>query len=494
MLKLFIITVAAATIGLVYSEIQSAAVISKPIDSTDKNLVIPNDLKDFLIDFQHATSKDLLSSLTGDKTKSKTPIPSDWQTAINFMYKYKEVVLFDLLNVYPSLPDNENKVMIHNAVMEFLEDHKTDDRIHMLLQVRLPTDFNLRPHLSMLTKCNPYLALLNWENDTDSISEEYHNAHSHSERLEPQITNSNFTDILMALNNYPESYWASLLPETSESAESTDTVLASIDERFLKYCDLIDVPKVVEFIEKLPNDSIGNNVKKTMLYSALLSVAKTEGRNGESEVFTYYFDVALSFDEFSQNLIVENDYFKNLIKSIKDKYNSCYKSVMHGGSNVFMIKNDKYGEYLYTQSVNPQRMLKYKPSDISQNLYTPIFSWRQLNRTIGFKWEIKREKNRFWLRSIEFDRYMDTTRGVFIHSTYGDVALPELAVKIVPYSKDTENIGFCRIMNVHTGLFLFAGGDDAAEDLDRRRIFCGISNLRSDEDIFNWQFEEFSSV
>lgn len=139
-------------------------------------------------------------------------------------------------------------------------------------------------------------------------------------------------------------------------------------------------------ISSVTTHSIGNKVKKTMLYSALLSAARAEGRNGESEVFTHYFDVALSFDEFSQIWLTENNYLDMLIKSVEDKYNDCYKSVMHSDNNVFMIKNEKYGEYLYTQLVIPQRVFKSNPSDISESIYTPIFSSRQLNRTIGFKW------------------------------------------------------------------------------------------------------------
>lgn len=478
--KTFFLVVAAA-IGLLYTQISSAAVISTV--NTHNDVVIPNELQDFLFNFKYATSKDLLSSLKG-LTTPQSPIANDWQLAVKFMYKYQEIVLFELINVYPSLPDSAFKVMVHNAVMSLLEDNRTDDRIVMLFEIRKTKHFNFRPYLNMFLKCNPFLALMNWVNDTDNM-----NAQSGSERLESTFKN-NFTDTLMVINQYPEPYWASLLPETSESALNTNIVLASIEERFMKFYKLIDFASVIEFIRGIPNDSIGNKVKKTMLYSALLLAAKAEGKNGESEVFTHYFDVALSFDEFSQNSIIENSYLDILIKSVKDKYNDCYKSVMYSDNNVFMVKNEKYGEYLYTQSVIPQRLFKSKPSDISENLYTPIFSWRQqINRTIGFKWEVKHEKNLFWLKSIEFDRYMDTTRCDYIHSTNGNIALPELAIKILPDSQDT---GLCRIMNVNTNQFLSVGSDDVAEDLERRTVLCG--KVESSNGTSNWRFEELSFV
>lgn len=306
------------------------------------------------------------------------------------------------------------------------------------------------------------------------------------------ISGNNFTDTLMEINKYPEPYWASLLPEPSESASSANIALTliAIEERFVKFYDLIDFAKMIEFIENIPNNSTGTNVKKIMLYIALLSAAETEGKMGESEVLTNYFDVAVSFDEFRQNLNIENVYVKILLQSISDKYNGCYKSVMHSDSE-FLIKNEKYGEHLCAQPAITQRVFTSSPSDISENVYTPIFTSRQLNRTTGFIWEIKREKKLFWLKNVDFDRYMDTSRCDLIHSTNGTVALPELAFKIFPFSGDTE---FCRVMNVNTKQFLFAGGDDAAEDDGRRTILCGQPKIGSDKRILNWKFEEFDFV
>lgn len=484
MCRLLVLIVTAATVGLVHSEPQSSILISKPTDSKNSN-VISNELRDFLIDFEHATSKDLISALTGGNTIN-TPTLSDWKLALYFMYKYKEVVLFELIDVYPSLQDNENKILIHNAVMNLLEDHKTDNRILMLFDIK-NGNFNLRPHLKMLVKCNPYLALMSWVNDTENVSDDSHNAQYGSERLVPMIISNNLTDILMVINKYDESYWASLLPETFESDSNTNLFLATIEESFLKNCDQIDFPKLVAFIENIPNDSIGNNVKKTILYNALLTAAKAEG---DSEILAHYFDVALSFDGFSQNSYIENHYFNNFIKSMKDKYTGCYKSVMHTDNNAFMIKAEKYAEYLYTQPVISQRVFKSNPSDISANIYTPIFSWRHVNKTIGFQWEIKREKNLFWLKSIEFDRYMDTTRCDHINSN-GNVALPDMAIKILPYRADS---GLCRIMNFNTKQFLFVGNDDSAEDDERRTIFCGNPKFGLDQGMFNWRFEEFNSL
>lgn len=78
-----LVCAAAVAIGSsVYSEIQSAVVISR--DSTGNNVVIPHELKDFLDDFKRATSKDILSSLTG-QTVLNAPIATDWETATTFM-------------------------------------------------------------------------------------------------------------------------------------------------------------------------------------------------------------------------------------------------------------------------------------------------------------------------------------------------------------------------------------------------------------------------
>lgn len=210
--------------------------------------------------------------------------------------------------------------------------------------------------------------------------------------------------MLMAINQYPEQYWADLLPETIESVFSTNIAAVSVAQIFSKVYQIIDFAKAIELIENIPNELTGDEMKKIVLYSALLSAAKMEGEIGESEVLRHYFDVARSFDEFSQNnLDMGNDFLTELIKSIKDNYNGCYKSVTHSDSNVFMIKNQKYGEYLHTQSYR-----RFRSRHIDENYYVAIFSLRQENRTIGFKWAIEREKSLFWLKSVEFIRYMDT--------------------------------------------------------------------------------------
>ncbi len=157
-----VLFILAATIGSVCSELKSSSVISS------NNLVLPHELTDFLFDFDHATSKNLLASITGDNTQN-APVESDWQTAVNIMYKYKELTLFALIDVYPLLPDNENKILIHNAVMNLLENHKDDDRILMLLDVRQQKQLDLRSHVKTLLKCNPYLGIINWKNDADTI-------------------------------------------------------------------------------------------------------------------------------------------------------------------------------------------------------------------------------------------------------------------------------------------------------------------------------------
>lgn len=130
MTKKIISIIVAVFIGLIFTK--STAAISNT--STEYNIVIPNDLREFLLDMKHATSKDLLSSLTSDGT-SNMPTATDWETATTFMYKYKEDVLFELIDVYPSLPINGNKVLIHNAVMNVLEGNKADKRILMLFDI-----------------------------------------------------------------------------------------------------------------------------------------------------------------------------------------------------------------------------------------------------------------------------------------------------------------------------------------------------------------------
>lgn len=74
--------------------------------------------------------------------------------------------------------------------------------------------------------------------------------------------------------------------------------------------------------------------------------------------------------------------------------------------------------------------------------------------------------------------------------TYGDVALPELAIKIVPYIDRTQDTGLCRIMNVNTKQFLFAGEDYISADFERREISCGELDSGLEEENLNWRFEE----
>lgn len=81
MTKQIILIIFAAFIGLVVTK--STAVISSA--SSVYNIVIPDDLRDFLIDMKHATSKDLLSSLTSHITVNM-PTATDWETATTFMY------------------------------------------------------------------------------------------------------------------------------------------------------------------------------------------------------------------------------------------------------------------------------------------------------------------------------------------------------------------------------------------------------------------------
>lgn len=473
-------------IAIVWNNVQSAVLSNI---SANNRIVVPHNLSDFFDDFNYVTSKDLLSSLTGNQT-TYSPTPNDWKTAVYIMYKYKEIALIQLINIYPLLPYNDNKFMIHNAVMNLLEEHKTDERIRMLYDIR-KNKIDVRPYMNALVTCNPYLAMFNWLNDTFDTSntiESDHNYQSDSERSGlPAITN--FTDILAAMEQFHESEWTSLLLETSDT--SLSMVMDRLVEQFSKNYELIDFEIAVAFIENIPNDSAGNLVKKTLEYGALLETAKTDRELAAgNRMLQHYFDVALSFDGFCDSFTTESEILNNFIKSIKDKYNGCYKSVIHGGSSVFKIKSEKYGEYLYTQSVISQRNFKSKPRDVSENIYTPIFTWRGANRINGFEWEVQRNKNVFWLKNIEFDRYMDSTRCRHIHSITGNNALPQLAIKILPYIENDNDTGSCRIMNANTKQFLYVGDNSRAEDLLRRTIFCGTPDRVSDERAFNWRFEE----
>lgn len=114
----------------------------------------------------------------------------------NYFYVHKEDVLFELIDLYPSLPNNENKVMIHNAVMNVLEGNKGDKRIFMLFDISQNKYSSLHSHLKTLTKCNPYLGLMNWVTDIDSVSEG-----NWSPQPLQHTTTFNFTEIILPLRN-----------------------------------------------------------------------------------------------------------------------------------------------------------------------------------------------------------------------------------------------------------------------------------------------------
>lgn len=248
---------------------------------------------------------------------------------------------------------------------------------------------------------------------------------------------------------------------------------------------------VIDQLENITSTSESNKIITVHIYGALVNMI-LKSNHTES---LHLFKLAYAIKKQSENMIsarVDNyagDYFRNLVNELP----GCVRSIVFLSPRIgFLIKNVKYGEYIYKASHNKD--WRSTPSDLDPASYSPIFAWvpKTMDNTGKFFLEYG-NNNKFWIKKA-FDLNpnicVDTSHRSNVHLVECRDRSPLYAVTILPSQTYPDH---CYIQNEQTENYMYAGSDETKEDAQRRAIFS--NGKRSTRDTsYLWNFRPFRDV
>jgi len=394
---------------------------------------------------------------------------SDWEFVFNKLYK-NEVQWTKVLTVGSSLKFGSNKFVYYAALLNFLEAHKTDDKVAEVFATRHTHVF---PHFNydVVIKYNPIFTFLKFEQEL--LTE-----------FELIIVDALVHNQLVNHPLLSQVQWNVIWQLYHEKFQHVDFPLQTVlNQSVIEHWHLVNLTNVISQLESIPSDTENHQIQKLQFYVALFNAAHI---NIRSEVEDYLL-LVLSFEDFVKGLPWGTDNTQT-ITNVQNSYHGCAKFVIKETQNqLYSIQNRYFKEYLYTVVPEPSKTEKPNgwlttPKDFTTSTYRPAFTWRKESVQTTFKgqfqWYVEHANRRFWIRNGEYSNlYLDTTHSTYVHLTKADSKLPRLAVWFVPSPLDHNA---CYIRNYETRHTVYAGEDVTAEDEKRRTVFSnGSCNVRA---------------
>jgi len=451
-------------------------------------VVDANQLKSLLSMFNEQSSVAILNTVTTKSVveivqyiQTTTVSTADWEFVFSQLHGKKDAEFAKLLSVGTSLSFGSPKIVYYTALLNYLIKHESDEKVKAVLSVRQPsvTTFNYDP----LIQYNPLFQFLKLE---QQLLKEFKEILVNALTLK-QIVNHPLLDQVQ---------WNVLWELNYGAVQGTYFPLHVIlNQTVVENWNLVDLQAIVKQLDKIPNDTENNKIKKLQWYIALLNGAHIHISEGVND----YFSLVLSFEEFIQGLTFGsgNDQGHLTILNAQNAYHGCAKFIFsRPANNIYSIQNRHFQEYFYTAMPNPGDKPKgwlTTPKDLNKNTYRPAFTWRkdtlQTEFMPYFKWHIERANRRFWLRSVHFpELYLDTTHQTHAHMVKATSQLPRLAVWFVPSKIDNEA---CSIRNYDGTNYMYAGENRAAEDEKRRTVFTNGSSEDEVNRAYLWYIRDY---
>lgn len=260
--------------------------------------------------------------------------------------------------------------------------------------------------------------------------------------------------------------------ELSNNHRAEPKIQALLNQTILDHSHSYNVSRVIGRVKSIDHNSENKKVLKAFLYGALYN-----GINRIPAESWNLLSIAHAINVHIKNVRHDTgrSFFEGYLRRLADSFHGCVRSIVNGPKD-FMIRNDKYGEYIYPE---PFTLSLHLPTNFDRIGHRPILSRKSTDSQSKFLMDFG--DTRYYVKNDwSSNVYLDTTDNLYAFG--GDRHASKSALKIVPSNLDNQN---CYILNWSSGHYMYAS--DGQVQTDRRFVFTNGTLLRRNQ-AYLWTF------